>query len=252
MITLISPAKTLDYTVSIPDVKTTMPLFLPDSERLIKVLKKMKVADIQKLMDVSQDIAALNYARFKTWSVSNFEKEAKPAILVFKGDVYRGLAADSLSAKELAHAQNGLRILSGLYGVLRPLDLMLPYRLEMGTSLQVSAKAKNLYAFWDTKITNTLNEDANGAPIINLASNEYFKSVKTKLVKSEIITPIFKEFKNGKYSTVMTYAKLARGKMTRYIIKNNINNPSKLKLYNEDGYIFTENMSTDTEWVFTR
>ncbi|MFN3916108.1 MAG: peroxide stress protein YaaA [Flavobacteriales bacterium] len=252
MITIISPAKSLNFDIEVPDMKTTLPHFLNDAEKLVKVLKKKKPAEVQKMMDISFDLASLNYQRYQSWSVQSFELEAKPAVLVFSGEVYRGLEASKLNPKQLEYAQQHLVILSGLYGALRALDNMLPYRLEMGTPLATNAKTKNLYAYWGGRVTEYLNELSKGKPLINLASNEYFKVVKPKLYKGEIATPVFKEFKNGKHVTVMTYAKQARGKMTRYIIENKIEMPEKLKAFNTDGYMYTESLSTDTEWVFTR
>lgn len=252
MIAIVSPAKTLDYSVSVPKVKTTLPRFMNEAEKLVTVLKKKKPAEIEKLMGVSKDLARLNHQRFQSWKKEAFAQEAKPAALVFRGDVYRGLDVDSLAAKELNYAQEHVRILSGLYGLLNPLDKILPYRLEMGTSLKVSASHKNLYAYWGDKITDQLNEDSAGKELINLASNEYFKAVNPKVFTGRIITPVFKEFKNGKYSTVMTYAKLARGKMARYMIQNKLNTPEKLKAYSVDGYEFSDELSDRNTWTFVR
>ncbi len=205
-------------------------------------------------MDLSPELTALNFERYHSWNLPFSQKNAKQAILAFQGDVYRKLKAQTLNEKELDFAQEHLRILSGLYGILRPLDLIQPYRLEMGTKLSVSGN-KNLYEFWGRKLAENLlkeMEKQNTKVLINLASNEYFKAIKPKNINIPIITPVFKDFKNGQYKVLFLYAKYARGLMTRFIIKNKIDKPEKLKLFDSEGYAFDSNLSTEKEWVFTR
>jgi cytoplasmic iron level regulating protein YaaA (DUF328/UPF0246 family) len=207
-------------------------------------------------MHLSTDLADLNYNRYQNWVRPEVESEvAIPALFAFTGEVYRGIDVETLHATEIQAAQDQLRILSGLYGMLKPLDLMYPYRLEMGTKLKITNKTTNLYQYWGTKIAQKLNEELateTNPVLVNLASNEYFKAIDQKTLKAKVITPVFKEFKNGKYSIVMMYAKHARGAMARYIIQQNIQDVEALKTYTVDGYSFDVNQSTDVEWVFTR
>ena len=230
MLILLSPAKTLDYSKDF-DVKPTAPAFLSDSSKLIKELKTKEPKDIATLMGLSDNLATLNFDRYQSWKAAkSISSDSKPALFVFQGDVYQGLKAETFNKKDIAFAQKHLRILSGLYGELRPLDVIKPYRLEMGTSLKIGTK-KNLYEFWGDKIVNELNialKDLNSSTLVNLASTEYFKSVNKKKLNAEIITPVFKDFSNGKYKMVMVYAKKARGMMANYIIKNRIENTSTL------------------------
>lgn len=203
-------------------------------------------------MSISKDLAELNYERNQNWepSVEKNERNAHAAA-VFNGEVYRGLNAETMNDKQIQFAQNHLRILSGLYGVLRPLDLMEPYRLEMGTKWSITSTKPNLYKYWGTKIAeeiNTIEKDV----VINLASSEYFKAVDSKKIKARVITPIFKEFKNGECKMLMVYAKKARGFMARYAIDNNIQDPEQLKLFDTEGYMYDVKLSTENEWVFTR
>ena len=205
-------------------------------------------------MDVSAKIAELNFERFAAWRTPFTPKNSKQAVLAFKGDVYTGLDAESLKANDFKFAQNHLRILSGLYGLLRPLDLMQPYRLEMGRKIETD-RGKNLYEFWDETITEGLNQQLKKIKseyLINLASNEYFKSVKPKLLNAEIITPAFKDYKNGEYKMMGVYAKKARGMLSRYIIQNQMTDPELIKDFNEDGYKFNKKLSEGNTWVFTR
>ena len=214
----------------------------------------MNPDDIQALMGVSAKIAALNHERFMNWQPNFSLQNAKQAVLAFKGDVYTGLAAESLSASELAFAQKHLRILSGLYGLLRPLDLMQPYRLEMGLPFANSG-GKNLYEFWGTRISEVLAKHlkASGSPVlINLASNEYFKAVKNASLGAEIITPQFRDLKNGQYKMISFFAKKARGVMARYIVQEGLNAPEGLKDFKGDGYYFSAKDSDDVNWVFLR
>lgn len=207
-----------------------------------------------ELMHVSKDIAELNVNRNKKWYLSaEPTEEVRPAAFLFTGEVYRGLSVETLSAAELEKAQKNLRILSGMYGLLKPMDLIHPYRLEMGTRWNIKENVSNLYQFWGDKLTKSLlKETDKGEAIINLASNEYNKAINWKSVKNPVVTPVFKEFKNGEYKIVMVFAKHARGAMARYIIRNEIQNPEELKAYNVDGYAFDEKLSSDQEWVFTR
>ncbi|MCO5261081.1 MAG: peroxide stress protein YaaA [Crocinitomicaceae bacterium] len=251
---LISPAKSIDTTIAINTPSPTISSFLKETEVLVKKLSKLSVNDLQKMMNVSSQIAALNVDRYKNWcSPTLSTKEIKPALTVFTGEVYRGIDAATFDEKDFLFANKNLRILSGLYGILKPLDLMYPYRLEMGTKWEIDVKTKNLYSYWGEKLTNhLLNELQKDEVIINLASTEYFKALQTKKIPNRIITPVFKDFKNGDYKVIMMYAKNARGKMARYVIKNQFSNPNNLKEYNEDNYRFDANLSTENEWVFTR
>lgn len=254
MLFIISPAKTLDYNSPISIQGQSDIPFLKESKQLVQVLKKYKADDIAKLMGVSTKIAHLNYDRFAQWKAPFLEGESRQALFAFKGEVYNGLDAYSLSQDKADYAQEHMRILSGLYGLLRPYDMILPYRLEMGTKLQTD-KFKNLYEFWGDKITKNLQkaiEESGTSVLVNLASNEYFKSVNTKKIKSPIITPIFKEAKGDSYKVIAIFAKKARGLMSRYIIENKIENPEELKHFDKEGYFFNEELSTETELTFTR
>lgn len=254
MLIVVSPAKTLDYDTP-PKTKTfTIPDYLDDSAELIHRMREFSALDISDLMKVSSKIAELNFDRFEAWNKKFTEKNAKQAVLAFKGDVYTGLDADSFSAKDFKFAQTHFRMLSGLYGLLRPLDLMLPYRLEMGTRLS-NERGKNLYEFWGSKVTNALNEQLKNTKskhLINLASNEYFKVVKPKELNGEIITPAFKEFKNGDYKMIGIYAKKARGLMSRYIIQNQLKDIEDIKSFDMAGYHYNKSLSNGNNWVFTR
>lgn len=254
MLMVISPAKTLDYTSPVKLKEHTEPEHIKQSEQLIKQLKKLSVQDVASLMSISDKLAALNVARFAEWSTKFTTENARQAILAFKGDVYTGLAAEDFSAKDYKFAQKHLRILSGLYGVLRPLDLMQPYRLEMGTKL-ANSKDKDLYEFWGEQITAWLNkaitEQGDGI-LLNLASNEYFKSVKTKQLDAKIIDVDFKDLKNGQYKIISFYAKKARGMMARYVIKNQLKEVEQLKQFDSEGYYYSEEHSTDSKLIFLR
>ena len=254
MLIVISPAKTLDYE-TVPKTKVfTTPDYLGQSQQLINRLRNFSSLDISDLMKVSAKIADLNFDRYESWKKPFTVKNAKQAILAFKGDVYTGLDAESFKADDFKFAQNHLRVLSGLYGLLRPLDLMQPYRLEMGTKLKTD-EGKNLYEFWGSDITEGLNKQLKKIKsnyLINLASNEYFKSVKPKELNAEIITPAFKEFKNGEYKMIGIYAKKARGMLSRYIIQNKLSDPEDIKSFNEDGYRFNKTLSKGNNFVFTR
>ncbi len=255
MIVILSPAKTLDYTTAIPvDFDNTPIPFATESKRLISKLQAMQVADIVKLMKVSANIATLNHERYQAWKHPFDANKTRAAIYAFMGEAYRGLDAYSMSAKDLEFAQKHLIMLSGLYGALRPKDAILPYRLEMGTQLQIG-KAKNLYNFWGDKITNMIcnymaRTDSN--VLVNLASAEYFKAIKPKILKAPIITPVFLQLKGDNYKQIAVYAKKARGMMSRFIIDNQIKNIEDLKAFQTDGYAFHQSLSTDDKWVFTR
>jgi uncharacterized protein len=254
MLMVISPAKKLDMDASTTTKKTSQAALLDDAQLLIDDLRRLAPHDISSLMGLSDKLGLLNYDRYQEWQRPFSLDNAKQALFAFKGDVYVGLHADSFTAEDINFAQQHLRILSGLYGVLRPLDLMQAYRLEMGTRF-VNAKGKDLYAFWGDKITQTLNQQLvknNSKVLINLASTEYFKSVKSKVLKSEVITPVFKDKKDGQYKIISFYAKKARGLMAAYIIKNKITDVKKLKQFSTDGYCFNADISNAKEWVFTR
>ncbi len=246
MITLISPAKTLDLSTTDIEIFST-PDFQKETKELVSIMKKKSVADIRKLMDVSENIAALNEKRYRNFKKTFEPNHAKQALLTFNGDVYTKMELEKYSAEDFDFAQAHLRILSGLYGLLKPMDLIQPYRLEMGTKLE-SKKGKNLYEFWGKRIAGAIQEVAKDAPIVNLASEEYFKAVDLKFLKSPVITPVFQEYRNGKAQTIGLFAKQARGMMTNFIIQNRIKDPEQLKVFNEDGY----ELSNEKEWKFIR
>lgn len=234
MITLISPAKTLDLSTSELPVYS-QPDFQKETFELVRIMKKKTIGDIQDLMGISENLAVLNKHRFMDFQKSFEVQNSKQALLAFKGDVYMQMDVEHYSQEDFDFAQERLRILSGLYGLLKPLDLIQPYRLEMGIRLE-NKKGKNLYEFWGTRIAKAINETAKGDPIINLASQEYFKAVDLKSLKTKVITPIFQEYRNGKYEVIGLFAKKARGMMTNHIIKNRINDPELLKTFNEGKY----------------
>lgn len=254
MLIVISPAKTLDYETPPTTKKSSQPVLLDESQLLINDLKKMAPQDIATLMGLSDKLGTLNYDRYQQWQQPFTKTNAKQALLAFKGDVYTGLDAESFNEDELAFAQQHLRILSGLYGVLKPLDLMQAYRLEMGTKLN-NQRGKDLYAFWGERITDLLNKQLKSIKsdvLVNLASNEYFKSIKQDQLRAKIITPVFKDEKNGQYKIISFYAKKARGLMSAYAIKKGISDPAKLKRFNWEGYAYSKELSNGEEWVFTR
>lgn len=251
MLIVISPAKTLDFETAPSIESCSQPRFLPQSQQLINELKALSTADIASLMKLSDKLAALNMTRFQTWQKPFNLENAKQALLAFKGDVYTGLDADTLNVAGLEFAQQHLRILSGLYGVLKPLDLMQPYRLEMGTKF-ANKKGKDLYQFWGSQLRESIEAELKDGVLINLASNEYFKAVEEKKLKARIITPVFKDWKNGQYKIISFYAKKARGLMSRYIIDHRINEPEKIKDFDSEGYRFSPEMSQADEWVFLR
>ncbi|UTW65927.1 peroxide stress protein YaaA [bacterium SCSIO 12643] len=254
MITVISPAKTLDLETKVESEIKSYPKFNAEPERLIKKLKTLSRKKISNLMSLSEKLSDLNYQRYQMWSPEPSEEMVKQAVLMFKGDVYQGLEAETFTDEEYHKAQENLRILSGLYGYLKPMDLIQAYRLEMGTKLPVARK-KNLYEFWGDKIAKEINNELEGHKqkyLINLASNEYFKAANERKIKYPIITPVFKDAKNGNYKVISFFAKRARGVMARWIIQNKIEEPEKLKLFDQDGYYYNDLLSSDKEIVFTR
>lgn len=255
MLMTISPAKTLDFENARAIDKISYPAFSDEADYLVKKLQKFTPRKIKSLMDISNALADLNYERFQTWTYPFNIEEAREALFVFNGDVYQGLSADTLSQDSINYLQKSLTILSGLYGALKPLDSILPYRLEMGSSLKVTPAKSNLYKYWGLKITDYLNEqlekDGSGI-LINLASNEYFKSVNKKKLNAQIIVPEFKDWKNGEYKMLSFFAKKARGMMVRFIAENNITEIEHIKSFDKEGYYFNNSLSTEEKWVFTR
>lgn len=254
MLFLLSPAKALDYDTPAGDVPHTQPLFVPRAAELIDILKAQSPQDIASLMSLSDALSALNVARYQAWSTKFTAKNAKPAVLAFDGDVYEGLDAKTLKPKQLDWAQNHVAILSGLYGVLRPLDLMQPYRLEMGTSL-ANAKGSNLYKFWGSEIAAYLNERLKSEKepiVINLASQEYFKAVDRKTLKARVVECVFEDYKGGKYKVISFNAKRARGLMTRYAITIRAKTPKDLQGFDLEGYAFDAAASEPDRQVFRR
>ena len=254
MLIVISPSKTLDFAKPVVCTKNTRPEFVKEAELLIKQLRKLSVDQIINLMGISPKLAQLNQERYYLWQPLFTPETARQAIFAFKGEVYIGLDANSLTEEELDFAQQHLKILSGLYGVLRPYDLIRPYRLEMGIPLE-TGKAKNLYEFWQKKITSKIKEEVDKSGtnlLINLASVEYFKAVDTKKLKVQLVTPEFKEGKNGNYQMVSFFAKKARGMMTRFILQNGIYNENDLRAFDTDGYCFNNDLSKPGRPVFTR
>ncbi|NQX92211.1 MAG: peroxide stress protein YaaA [Flavobacteriales bacterium] len=252
MIVLLSPAKTLDFETEPVTTSASQPVFQEETQYLVQKLRKLSSKQIGKLMSVNPEIADTNYQRYQQFEDKFHGGNSKQAMLAFTGEVYRGLNATVFSEPEFEFAQQHIRILSGLYGVLKPLDLIQPYRLEMGTRLKVTAKKTNLYHYWGDTLRETLDEEANGAPILNLASNEYFKAAKEKELKSPVYHCQFQDFKNGEYKTLMTYAKNARGAMARYIIKNSITDINDIKSFDLNGYKYNDRLSEGNTFYFTR
>jgi uncharacterized protein len=254
MIILMNSSKTLDFQQKASISKYTFPELQKDADHLVKKLRKLSISDFSKLLKTSEKLTQLNVERYANWQTQANVSNAKQALLAFRGDIYSGMEVDDYKIKEFNFAQKHVRILSGLYGVLRPLDLIQPYRLEMATKL-ATARGKNLYAFWGTRIneimTDLLKQEKSGT-LVNLCSMEYFKAVKSDLLEVKVITPAFKEFKDGTYRFITLYAKKARGMMCNYIIRNHLNHLEDLKSFNVAGYKFNQNISSDTEWVFTR
>lgn len=252
MLIIISPAKSLDFNKPSNIQASSKPDFQKEASQIIKVLKDLSSKEIGELMRISHDLSKLNYDRFQNWKRTPKKSPIKQALFAFTGEVFRGLKTTDLSEDDLIYAQDHLRILSGLYGVLRPLDLIQPYRLEMGTKLEFETY-NNLYQFWGDQITNKINKALDESKtIINLASNEYFKSLKKPKLKANIITPVFKDFSKGELKVITVYAKNARGAMTNFIIKNRIENPEEIKGFDTNAYSFDANSSDDNNWVFIR
>lgn len=254
MLIVLSPAKSLDFETPIKVKISSDPFLKTEAASLIAILKDLDVNQIGSLMKISANLANLNVERFNRWSLYPIANQNRQAVLAFNGDVYEGLGAGSLSLTQLNYLQSHLRILSGLYGLLRPLDLIQAYRLEMGSSL-VNTEGSNLYAFWGSKITEIIKEDMqcqNYQTLINLASEEYFKAICPKLLNVPIVTPIFQDYKNGKYKIISFFAKRARGLMARYCAVNKIGKPEKLKLFAMDGYAYCKEESDQKRWIFRR
>lgn len=251
---LLSPAKSLDYDQKIDTPFTEEAHFLKEADYLAQKLQKMSKKKLGELMNISENLSDLNHQRYQDWQTpTTLNADAQPAVTVFTGEAYKGLDVSTFSKKDFENAQKDLMILSGMYGILKPLDLMYPYRLEMGTRWNVTPKTKNLYAYWGSKLADFINnETEENEVIVNLASNEYFKAVDRKVLKSRIVTPVFKDLKGNEFKVIMMYAKHARGAMTRDIIQNQYKDIEDLKGYNVDGYSFNEKMSNDNEWVFVR
>ena len=249
---LLSPAKSLDFKSQLPTEKNSFLCFEKEAEYLNSILKRKSPKDLSDLMGISSKIADLNYERNHDWSLPFNNKNARQAVYAFSGDVYRGLDAYSIDDDKIDFMQSTVRIISGLYGLVKPLDLIQPYRLEMGTKLSFDNN-KNLYDYWRKKITNQLNlELSENEPVLNLASNEYFKAIDTKVIKSDVYTANFKQLKDGNYKTIAIFSKKARGMMARYIIENNITAMSSLKSFNYDGYAYHETLSSEKELIFSR
>ena len=249
---VLSPAKSLDFESQLPTTITSEAAFLKDSERINKLLKKKSAKGLSKLMSISDALGQLNYERNQEWSLPFSNANARQAAYAFSGDVYRGLDAYTIPENKLEILQDSVRILSGLYGLLKPLDLIQPYRLEMGTKFPVGVK-KNLYEFWKTKLTTQLNDELeDGELFLNLASNEYFKTVDKKALKVPVVTANFKDFKNGEYKMISFFAKYARGLMARYVVDTNAQTIDDIKGFNIDNYGFSEELSSENELIFVR
>ena len=254
MLIVISPAKTLNFEPHTLTSESTQPRFLKDSRALIKCIRDYSPDDLSKLMKISEKLAVENHERFQSWKTPFTESNAKQAVLTFRGDVYQGMDAENFKKRDFTFAQKHLRILSGLYGLLRPLDLIQAYRLEMGTRLE-NDRGKNLYEFWGDRLTKTLNNDlheSKSKTLVNLASDEYYKSIDESAVEAEVITPNFKEFRKGKYQFISFNAKKARGLLSAYIIQNRLKKADDIKSFDVDGYEFNEELSKDNQWMFTR
>ena len=249
---VISPAKSLDFTRSLPTESTTQACFLKEAESLNKILKSKSPNELSELMSISSSLAELNYERNNSWKLPFNLSNSRQAIYAFNGDVYKGIDAYSIPEDKIDFLQDTVRIISGLYGLLKPLDLIQPYRLEMGTKIPVGGN-KNLYEFWRRKLTESINLELKDDEVfLNLASKEYIKAIDTKVLKTPMVTANFKQFKDGKYKTIAIFSKRARGLMTRYIIDNNINSIEGIKGFNSEKYLFSDTLSSRDELVFTR
>ncbi len=254
MLTVISPAKTLDFKTPSITNKYSSPDFLDQSRELVEILKEYPAKKLRRMMKISDKLAELNVERFNAWHLPFTSENAKQAILAFKGEVYLGLEAENLTARDLNFAQKHVRILSGLYGVLKPLDLIQPYRLEMAAKLK-SRAGSDLYQFWGDRLSSSIAEELSGhksKTLVNLASNEYFKSLHAHNLSAKVIHPVFKDYSNGSYRVLSFFAKKARGYMANFIIRNRINNAEQLKTFNMDGYKYNKTLSNEKQWAFTR
>ena len=256
MIIVLSPAKSLDYDTPPHIARHTIPEVIADAALLVDDLRRLSPQQLASLMSISDALATLNFQRYAEWSPRFSKRNAKQAVLAFNGDVYEGFDARSLSAADLDYAQQHVRVLSGLYGVLRPLDLLQPYRLEMGTRF-ANARGKDLYAFWGERITEALNAQLRKKPpgarvLVNCASEEYFKSVKPKRLEAPVITPVFEDWKGGRYKVISFHAKRARGLMARFVVENRLETPQALKAFSAEGYCFDEGASNDSMYIFRR
>lgn len=252
MLVVLSPAKSLDYESPLSVSTSTQPQFVEQAAALVDILRPMSPAELGELMSISDKLGVLNATRYVQWSPQFTKANSRQAMLAFNGDVYDGLDAKTLDAEALKFAQKHVRILSGLYGVLRPLDLMQPYRLEMGTKLK-NPTGKDLYAYWKKTVAPALNKDLAAKDVlVNLASDEYFKSVDLQVLKAQVIQPVFQDYKNGQYKVISFFAKKARGLMARYIIDHRITDAANLKKFNVGGYVFDAKVSTDSTWIFRR
>lgn len=254
MLAILSPAKTLDYETPLKTKLNSQPIYGRESNQLIKTLRTFEPFEVASLMKISDKLADLNHKRYVEWRNKPAESKTRPAAFAFKGDVYQGLEAESFNDNDLKFAQRHLRILSGLYGLLRPLDVIQPYRLEMGTKLKTS-KGQNLYDYWGTKLTNGLNEalkESKEGTLVNLASNEYFGAIQAKLLKGSLLNIGFKEKRNGQLKFVSFSAKKARGLMAKFIIKERLKNPDDLKNFDLEDYKFNKKLSSELDWTFSR
>ncbi len=254
MLTLLSPAKSLDFSPGGKSLPTSVPRFAHDTEMLMKRCKKLSVRRLRELMNLSEPLAELNRERFQQMTWPFTDGTAKPCLLAFQGDVYKGLEAATLTKPQLRYAQDHLRILSGLYGVLRPLDLIQPYRLEMGTRL-ANSRGKNLYEFWKDRLVDSLNAEHAERPVaavLNLASNEYFKAVPARRLEPRLVTAVFQEVRDGQPKTISFKAKRARGLMARFQVRNRVEDPERLKEFSDEGYEYRPDLSEEDRLVFTR
>lgn len=254
MLTILSPAKTLDMETPVPHKLSSLPNHLAKSQEIAAALKTFSPDQLSALMGISNKLAQLNSDRYARWQTPYIKEEAKQAVFAFRGEVYTGIDIDTFDKDDIHYTQDHLRILSGLYGLLRPMDLILAYRLEMGTKIKVG-RFDNLYSFWGNLITDSIQAELNAqndTTLINLASNEYNKSIDKKRLKARIITPVFKDYHNGQYKIITVYAKKARGLMTRFIMKNRISKGDELKHFDLEGYYYSDPLSNGDQFVFTR
>ena len=254
MLTVLSPSKTMNPEAEAMADLCTQPGYLRESRQLIRCLRELSVSDLSRMMRISDTLAERNHARYRDWKTPFTPLNARPAALLFRGDVYTGLAVDTFDVADLRFAQRSLRILSGLYGLLRPLDLIQPYRLEMGTKLATS-RGRNLYEFWGARLAEDLDaqiREQGGSPLINLASQEYFRAIPESSLQESVITPVFKERRDGRLRIIGLYAKKARGMMANYIVRNRIEDASALTGFTDGGYRFAPELSSEREWIFLR